>query len=196
MESVAAMAGVASMTSVIRVVTNATGAVNRLGAARNLIRTRYVKMRINSDQHTSWSTPREHHMRRSTRLITAGSVAILGVTMLAGCSSSSSSDAMPTEAPASAAASTDAGMLPPVIVEEDGTTATAKVGNFIDIKVKTLAGTTIATTTPDLVELTQGGTDGSAEYNPGAKALAAGTAVITVTKADGSSYDLTVTITE
>jgi hypothetical protein len=135
-------------------------------------------------------------MRRSTRLITAGSIAILGVTMLAGCSSSSSSDATPTEASASAAASANAQMLPPVIVEEDATTATAKVGDFIDIKVQTLAGTTIATTTPDLVELTQGGSDGSAEFNPGAKALAAGTAVITVTKADGSTYDLTVTITE
>jgi hypothetical protein len=87
-------------------------------------------------------------------------------------------------------------MLPPVMVAEDVTTANAKVGDFIVIQVTKLAGTTIATSTPDLLEVTQGGSDGSAEFNPGAKALAAGTGIITVTKPDGSSYDLTVTITE
>ena len=82
------------------------------------------------------------------------------------------------------------------MVAEDVTTATAKVGEFIVIQVTKLAGTTIATSTPELLEVTQGGSDGSAEFNPGAKALAVGTGIITFTKPDGSSYDLTVTITE
>ena len=63
-------------------------------------------------------------------------------------------------------------MLPPVIVTPDMTTATAKVGDFIDIVVDQTAGTTIDTDKPDLLEITQAHNDGSAEFNPGAKALA------------------------
>ena len=135
-------------------------------------------------------------MRRTTRLAAAASIAALGVAVLAGCSSSSSSDA---SAPASAAASAEAGttqMLPPVIVEPGQTEATAKVGDFIDIKVDKLAGTTIDTSTPDLVEISQGGEKDGAEFNPGAKALAPGEAVITVTNPDSTTYDLKITITE
>jgi uncharacterized lipoprotein len=131
-------------------------------------------------------------MRRSTSIIAAGSIALLGVAVLAGCSSSSS----PAPAASASAAASNAQVLPPVMVAEDVTTATAKVGDFIVIQVTKLAGTTIATSTPDLLEVTQGGSDGSAEFNPGAKALAVGTGIITVTKPDGSTYDLTVTITE
>ena len=134
-------------------------------------------------------------MRRTSSIIAAGSIALLGVTVLAGCSSSSS----PEPAASSAAAPADASsaqVLPPVMVAEDVTTANAKVGDFIVIQVTKLAGTTIATPNPELLEVTQGGSDGSAEFNPGAKALAPGVGIITVTKPDGSTYDLTVTITE
>lgn len=131
-------------------------------------------------------------MRRSTSIIAAGSIALLGVAVLAGCSSSSS----PAPAASASAAASNAEVLPPVMVAEDVTTATAKVGEFVVIQVTKLAGTTIATSTPELLEVSQGGSDGSAEFNPGAKALAVGTGIITVTKPDGSSYDLTVTITE
>ena len=132
-------------------------------------------------------------MRRTTRIAIAASTAVLGVGLLAGCSSSSSDSA---SGGASAAASAATQMLPPVIVEPGQTEATAKVGDFIDIKVDKLAGTTIDTSTPDLVEITQGGERDGAEFNPGAKALAPGDAVITVTGPDGSSYDLKITITE
>ena len=131
-------------------------------------------------------------MRRPTSIIAACSIALLGVAVLAGCSSSSS----PAPAASASTAASNAEVLPPVMVAEDVTTATAKVGEFIVIQVTKLAGTTIATSTPELLEVTQGGSDGSAEFNPGAKALAVGTGIITVTKPDGSSYDLTVTITE
>ena len=87
-------------------------------------------------------------------------------------------------------------MLPPVIVTEDMTSATAKVGDFIDIVVKNTAGTTIDTDKPDLLEISQAHNDGSAEFNPGAKALAPGTAIITVTNPDSSTRDITITITE
>ena len=133
-------------------------------------------------------------MRRTTRIAAAGSIAALGVAVLAGCSSSS--DSSSSASPAASAAASSQQMLPPVIVEPGQTEATAKVGDFIDIVVENLAGTTIATSTPELVEISQGGEKDGAEFNPGAKALAPGNAVITVTLPDATSYDLNITITE
>lgn len=133
-------------------------------------------------------------MRRTTRIAAAASIAALGVAVLAGCSSSS--DSSSSASPAASAAASSQQMLPPVIVEPGQTEATAKVGDFIDIVVEQLAGTTIATSTPELVEISQGGEKDGAEFNPGAKALAPGDAVITVTLPDAKSYDLKITITE
>lgn len=87
-------------------------------------------------------------------------------------------------------------MLPPVIITEGQTTATAKVGDFLDIVVKDVAGTTVDTDKPELLEVTQAHEDGSAVFNPGAKALAPGVAILTVTNPNNSVRDITVTITE
>ena len=127
------------------------------------------------------------------RIAVVGAVALLGVGVLAGCSSSSGSSESST---ASAAASGGTQVLPPVIVTEDMTSATAKVGDFIDIVVKEAAGTTIDTDKPELLEISQAHNDGSAEFNPGAKALAPGNATITVTNPDSSSRVIAITITE
>ena len=137
-------------------------------------------------------------MHRTTRVTAVASIAALGIAVLAGCSSSSDSSSSASAAATAAAspAASSQQMLPPVIVEPGQTEATAKVGDFIDIVVEELAGTTIDTTTPELVEITQGGERDGAEFNPGAKALAPGDAVITVTKPDSTTYDLKITITE
>lgn len=87
-------------------------------------------------------------------------------------------------------------VLPPVIVEPGRIEATAKLGNTVVIKAIDPVRTTVSTSTPHLVELTQGYDDGSATFNPGARTLAPGTAIITVTPPDGSSYHLSVTISE
>ena len=131
---------------------------------------------------------------RTAAVISAA--ALLGVVTLAGCSSSS--DTTESAAASSAAAGEGTELLPPVIITEDQTAATAKVGNFLDIIVPEdeLAGTTVSTDKPELVELTQAKEEGGATFNPGGKCLAAGTAVITVTGTDGSSRDITLTITE
>jgi hypothetical protein len=135
------------------------------------------------------------------RVITVGAVSLLGIGVLAGCSSSSTSTATTlaestaASAAGSATASGSTQMLPPVIVTESQTTTTAKVGDFIDIVVSKPAGTTISTDKPDLLEVTQAYDDGSAIFNPGAKALAPGTAIITVTNPDSTTRDITVTIT-
>ena len=133
------------------------------------------------------------------RVVVVTSIALLGVGVLAGCSSSTSSDSSSSAAAtaaASAAASPSgtAGMLPPIIVTDGQKTATAKVGDFIDIVVKKPAGTTIDTNKPDILEVSQAHQDGTAVFNPGAKALAPGDAVITVTNPDGSTWGINVTV--
>ena len=135
-------------------------------------------------------------MIRTRHAVVLAATAMLGVAVLAGCSSSAS-DAGSSAVP-SAAASTSEQMLPPVIITEDQTTATAKVGDFLDIIVPEaeLAGTTVATDKPELVELTQGGESGGALFNPGGQTLAAGVAVITVTSPDSTTRDITLTISE
>jgi hypothetical protein len=134
-----------------------------------------------------------------TRFRTAAAVsaaALLGVTVLAGCSSSSDS----TEASASAAASADGGtqMLPPVIITEDQTSATCAVGNFLDIIVAedALAGTTVATSDEAVVSVTQAKQEGDALFNPGGECLAPGSATVTVTNPDSSTRDIAITVTE
>ncbi len=121
------------------------------------------------------------------RFVAISATALLGAAVLAGCSSS-------TEPAASSAAGTE--VTAPIMVAPDQTQASAKVGNFIVFNVDTLAGTTISTDKPELLELTQAKEEGGAEFNPGAKALAAGVAVVTVTNPDSSTRDVTITIAE
>jgi hypothetical protein len=87
-------------------------------------------------------------------------------------------------------------MLPPIIVEPGQTEATAVVGDFIDIVVDEVVGTTIDTPNTDILEIFQARDEEGVVYNPGAKALAPGNAVITVTLPDNTTYDIAVTVTE
>ena len=102
-----------------------------------------------------------------------GAAALLGVSVLAGCSSDSESATTDTTSEESTQ------MLPPVIIEVGQTEATAKVGDNLDILVTDIAGTTVSTDNPEVVELTQAKEEGGATFNPGGKVLAPGTAVIT-----------------
>lgn len=131
-------------------------------------------------------------MYRSVRIVAVAAAAMLSVAALAGCSSSAGDQG--SSSPSAQVGGSQ--VLPPIIVEAGQTEANAKVGDTIVINATDPVQTTISTSTPDLVELTQGYDDGSATFNPGAKALAPGTAIITVTPPDGSAYDLSVTISE
>lgn len=131
-------------------------------------------------------------MRTMTTFKKAGAVAaaaMLGMTLIAGCSSSSDSSS-------SQSVSQDSQALPPVILEPGETQATAKVGDFIVVKAVQTAGTTIATDKPDILKVQQAYEDGSAIFNAGAQVLAPGSATITVTLPDNSSYQIAVTATE
>ncbi len=134
-------------------------------------------------------------MNINRRIAVIGVAGLFGVAALAGCSSSS--DASSSSSSAAAEAST--GMLPPIIINIDETAATAKVGDFIDILVSDndLAGTTVSTDKPELIELTQAyEEENGAAFNPGGKTLAPGVAIITVTNPDSTTRDITLTITE
>lgn len=54
------------------------------------------------------------------------------------------------------------------------------------------SNTKVSTDRPETVELTQGSDDGSAQFNPGAVALAPGVAVVTIVPADGATSTVTV----
>ncbi len=135
-----------------------------------------------------------------TKTAAIGASALLGVTLLAGCSSSSDEPAAEETTSQEAADESMDGdstqMLPPVIIEPGQSEATAKVGDFIDIVVDEVIGTTIATDNPEVLEISQARQDGDAIFNPGAQALAPGEATITVTTPDNTSYDIAVTVTE
>ena len=127
-------------------------------------------------------------MKSISKFASVGAVSILGVTVLAGCSSG---DDPATDTTTSSESNQ---MLPPVIVTADQTDASAVVGDMIDIVVDDPVNTTIAVDNPEVLEITQGKDDGSALFNPGAKALSPGTATIMVTSADGSIRDIVVTV--
>lgn len=127
-------------------------------------------------------------MKKINKIAAIGAISILGVSVLAGCSSSDES------ASDTATSSETSQMLPPVIITADQMEAAAVVGDMIDIVVDDPVNTVIAVDNADVLEITQGYDDGSAIFNPGAKALAAGTATITVTNPDGSTRDIMVVV--
>ena len=129
----------------------------------------------------------------ATKVAALGAASLLGIAVLAGCSSSDESAAESTSSEMSEEGSQ---MLPPVIIGVDQTDASAVVGDFIDILTDDPVSTVISVDNPQVLEITQGYDDGSAIFNPGAKAIAAGTAVITVTNPDGSTRNIVVVVSE
>jgi hypothetical protein len=127
----------------------------------------------------------------TTKVAALGAASLLGIAVLAGCSSSDESAA---ESASSEMSEGGAQMLPPVIIGVDQTDASAVVGDFIDILADDPVNTVISVDNPQVLEITQGYDDGSAIFNPGAKAIAAGTAVITVTNPDGSTRNIVVVV--
>ena len=127
-------------------------------------------------------------MKKMNKVAVIGAISILGVSVLAGCSSS---DESTTDA---ATSSETSQMLPPVIITVDQMDAAAVVGDMIDIVVDDPVNTVIAVDNADVLEIAQGYDDGSAIFNPGAKALAAGTATVTVTNPDGSTRNIVIVV--
>lgn len=138
--------------------------------------------------------------RTSPAFVLAAAAGALGL-LLAGCGSDSASDEAspsPTSSAQTSPAPSDSpiggSVLPPVIIPDGATSATAKVGDTLVFNVKDPVNTKISTTDTSILELTQGYSDGSAVFNPGAKALAAGNAIVTVAEPDETTYEVSITI--
>ncbi len=121
-------------------------------------------------------------------------VAVLALAVLPGCSSEEPAQPVGSRAASPAAASATVGLPAPVIVEPGQAEATASVGATIVFNQPDPANTTVSTDRPDIVELTQGSEDGSAQFNPGAVALAPGVEVVTIVATDGTTSTVTVTV--
>lgn len=121
--------------------------------------------------------------------------------VLAFAGACSSDDASADSGSSTTAADSDSGdsdggstsALPPVIVDTaDDVTLT--VGEFIDIT--TLEADKATSSDPSVLEATDAYSDGSAEFNAGAEAKAAGTAILSVYDGDSIIYEVNVTVTE
>ena len=86
-------------------------------------------------------------------------------------------------------------MLPPIIVIPGQTDVSVPVGLYIVFNVSDPAHSQVSTDTSNVLELSQGHDNGSAVFNPGGKALAEGTAVVTITESSGTTSTVTVHVT-
>lgn len=121
--------------------------------------------------------------RRTAAGIAITALAIGSALTLSACSSTP--EPAPTNAASSSAATpseTPIGgdTLPPVVVSEGMTAATAVVGDSINFKVENVNDWAIVSDNPAVVSVTQGSDDGNVGMVPGGKALAAGTATVTL----------------
>lgn len=90
-------------------------------------------------------------------------------------------------------------MIGPIVVEPDQTEVEATVGRMIDFTVgDDPQHWTIETDNPEVLKVTDGKKEGDAYFNPGAEALAVGTATVTLTDTEGDldAMEYTVTVTE
>ncbi|MBM3669535.1 MAG: hypothetical protein FJW97_05930 [Actinobacteria bacterium] len=142
------------------------------------------------------------------RIVALAAAAALAATFVAGCSSGSGTDS--ADQAAAGGESTPVGdtmegdgieitdenlaMLAPIVVVPDQTEALANVGDGLEFMVDDPLGATIESDNPAVVEVIPGREDGGITRNPGGTALSAGTANVTVTNADGTSFVVVVTI--
>jgi len=92
--------------------------------------------------------------------------------------------------------------LPPVMIEISADVtlvepipSDVKVGDFV-VFVGESADWQISTSTPDIIDVQQGGDQGTYATNPGGQTLAAGTAVIELTHPDHPSLSVTLNVVD
>jgi len=132
---------------------------------------------------------------RPTLALAAAGLTVVGLTLAACSSSSDSSASSSTSAPAASASASGTNLLPPIMVEPSQTSVTAKVGDTIVFNVANPVGTTAVANPEGIVTTSDGRSDGSADFNPGAVAVAEGVTEVTLTSTDGRVQKVTVTIT-
>ena len=145
---------------------------------------------------------------RRPRLVALAAAAALAATFVAGCSSSSDSgsgEAAGGETQSEAVGDTMEGdgieitdenlnMLAPIVVVPDQTEALANVGDGLEFMVDDPLKATVESDNPAVVEVAPGRDEGGMTYNPSGIAKSAGTANVTVTNADGTTFVVVVTV--
>ncbi|MCU0277620.1 MAG: hypothetical protein MUF33_01450 [Candidatus Nanopelagicales bacterium] len=121
---------------------------------------------------------------------------VAAILVVAGCSSSDSTDASPApESPS--ASSPSASMIGPIMVKPGQTDVEATVGRSIVFDVGDDPGRwNIGSSNEQIVAVTQGGERDGAVFNPGAEALTVGEATVTLVDTEGEDaleYRITVT---
>lgn len=116
-------------------------------------------------------------------------VPLLAAALLAGCSGSSQDGTAQGESPSAVVtqAATEDSLVGPIVVEPTQTDVQATVGRSLDFNVGPEPGNWKISSDNEAVvgELTQGGQRDGAMFNPGAKALSAGTATVTLENSEG-----------
>lgn len=120
-------------------------------------------------------------------------VALLACLFLVACGGGASpSPAQPSAAPSGSPAG--AGLIGPVILEGETTSATVAVGRMVVFKVDDPETWAISADPEGIVKVQAGYNDGSATFNPGAEALAPGVATVTLTNPAGDKLEYTITV--
>ena len=128
---------------------------------------------------------------RGLSAVAASILALGAFGTLSACSSGGSSD------PTTSASQSGAQIIGPVVVEPGQTEVTVSVGRMVVFNVADPTKEMIATDNPEVVSVIPGRDDGSAVFNPGAEALAPGTAQVTLTNMDTDATQVvSVTVTE
>ena len=144
-------------------------------------------------------------MRSSTRrgfaIAAATIIALGGASVLTACGSSngtSTNPASPSEPMMPTETEGGMGMIGPVIVERDQTSAEVEVGRVVTFNVEDPTAWTITSSDESILAVTPGSDDGSAQFLPGGDALAPGTVevVLMSTERSDESWIVTVTVTE
>ncbi|MFV0434123.1 MAG: hypothetical protein ACK5LO_09105 [Leucobacter sp.] len=142
---------------------------------------------------------------QQNRLVIATAAAVLALPLMLTLSSCAgqAGEKEPASTPTSEATTTDkpigGDVIAPVtegVNDLQGTTVELVVGQVLNIDTESLAvdSYTAEIADPAVVSFTQGRDDGSAEFNPGLEALAAGTTEVTLTNEQGGIQPLTFTV--
>jgi hypothetical protein len=120
-------------------------------------------------------------------------VLLMASLFLVACGTTPSpSAAAPSSTPAGSAAGAE--IVGPVILDADHTSASVPVGRMVVFNVDDPETWTISADPEGIVSVQEGANDGSATFNPGAEALEAGKATVTLTNPAGDKLVFTITV--
>ncbi len=121
-------------------------------------------------------------MRRLAVLLVAG-------LLVAACGSGS-----PSASPIPSSSAAGGQVVGPVILDTQTTAATVTVGRMVVFRVDNPETWEITADPAGVVKVQKGYVDGSASFNPGAEAIASGTATVTLTSPAADALVFTITV--